>query len=152
MVSLLDPLASEGYPLGVLPPATFVRRHLPSADEFSPTAEDRIRGVFHLGPTDPLPLVRRNSLRDYHAFLARFLSFPFSASYWGEAEPLVLDIVIATGLWSPARSPLDPAAGTLCEVVFRNVARLPLALLKVDPRDPNCQMIDDYWHWFWLCR
>jgi hypothetical protein len=24
--------------------------------------------------------------------------------------------------------------------------------LKVSPCNANCQMIDDYWHWFWNCR
>jgi len=152
MVSLLNPVVAEDHPLGVLQPAACAWRYLPSADPFPTTVEERIRGVFHLRATDPLPLVRRNTLRDYHAYLAACLSFPFRASYWGEAEPLVLDPVIATGLCNPAQTPLDSAAGTLCEVVFRRVARLPLALLKVDPQDPNCRMIDDYWHWFWLCR
>ncbi len=97
--------------------------------------------------------MRRNALRDYYAHLARFLSFPFRASHCEEMEPLVLDnSVIATGLCNPARTPLDSTTGILCDVVFRNAARLPLALLKVDPRNPNCQMIDDYWHWFWNYR
>ncbi|MGO9111397.1 MAG: hypothetical protein ACLP9L_19395 [Thermoguttaceae bacterium] len=60
--------------------------------------------------------------------------------------------VIATGLCDPARTLLDSATGILCEVVFRSRVRLPLALLKVDRQNPNCQMIDDYWYWFWNCR
>lgn len=152
MVSLLNPVCAASYPLGILGRAALVRGQLPSVDRFPTAVEDRIRRVFHLGVTDPLPLVRQGRLRDYHSYLATFLSFHFQASYWGEAEPLVLDTVIATGLCNPARTPLDSETGILCEVVFRNAVRLPLALLKVDPRDPNSELIDDYWYWFWNCR
>jgi hypothetical protein len=152
MAPLLNPVVAESHPLVVLERAALRWRQSRSADRFPAAVEDRIRRVFHLGLTDPLPLVRQNALRDYHAHLAEFLSFPFRASYWGEAEPLVLDTAIATGLCDPARMPLDSATGSLCEVVFRNAVRLPLALLKVDRWDSNCQMIDDYWHWFWNCR
>jgi len=148
MVSLLNPVLVQGHPLaGLERPAPW------ALGRPSPTVEDRLRWVFHLRATDPLPLVRQGALRDYHTHLARFLSFPFRASRCEEAEPLVFDgSVLATGLCDPARTPLDSATGILCEVVFRKTVRLPLALLKVAPWNANCQMIDDYWHWFWNCR
>ncbi len=152
MVSLLNPVAGESYPPVVLKRAALLWRQSPFEDRFPASLEGRIRRVFHLGAKDPLPLVRRDTLRDYHVYLATFLAFPFRASYWEEAEPFVLDTVIATGLCDPARIPLDSSTGSLCEVVFRNAVRLPLSLLKVAPWNPNCQMIDDYWHWFWNCR
>jgi hypothetical protein len=156
MVSLLNPVVVGSRPPAGLARAApwALRRPSPSGERFPErTVEDRVRWVFHLGATDPLPPVRRNALRDYHAHLARFLSFPFRASHCEEMEPLVLDnSVIATGLCNPARNPPDSATGILCEVVFRNTASLPLALLKVAPWNPNCQMIDDYWHWFWNYR
>ncbi len=156
MVSLGNPLVAESHSLAGLERAAPWALWQPSPREDrlpEGTADDRIRRVFHLGASDPLPLVREDALRDYHAHLATFLSFPFRASHCEELEPLVLDgSVIATGLCDPVRTPLDSATGILCEVVFRNTMRLPLALLKVDPRNPNCQMIDDYWHWFWNCR
>jgi hypothetical protein len=128
-------------------------RQLLYEDRFPATAEDRIRSVFHLGPKDRLPLVRQNTLRDYRTYLATVLSFPFRASHCEEMEPLVLDgSVIATSFCDPVRTPLNSAKGILCEVIFRTAARLPLALLKVDPRNPNCRVIDDYWYWFWNCR
>jgi len=115
--------------------------------------EDRIRRVFFLGATERLPLVRRDTLRVYHAYLASVLAFPFRASHWEEMEPLVPDgSVRATGLCDPARNPLDSERGVLCDVTCRKAARLPLALLKVDAAHPNCQRIEDYWHWFWNYR
>ena len=46
------------------------------------------------------------------ADLAKSLSFPFRASYWKEAEPLVLDItVIATGLFPPGSGPIPLDSG-----------------------------------------
>jgi hypothetical protein len=128
-------------------------RRSPYEDWFSRLAEDRIRCVFRLGLKDRLPLVRQNTLRTYHTYIAAALSFPFRASLCDEMEPLVLDgSVIATNLCDPARVPLDSMQGILCQVIFRNKARLPLALLKLDPWDPNCRVIDDYWYWFWNCR
>ncbi len=157
MVSLPKLVGAESRPLSGLERSAawdHLWRRSPSEDRLPKEAvEARIRGVFHLRPTEPLPLVRENTLREYHAHLARFLSFPFRASLCEEAEPLVLDgSVLATGLCDPVRAPPDSTTGILCEVVFRKTARLPLALLKVDPRNPNRQMIDDYWYWFWNCR
>ena len=156
MVSPLDPVVTQNHPLTGLTWAVSwdFWRHSPSEDRFQKRAiEDRIRWVFHLGAADPLPLVRQVTLCQYHTHLARFLSFPFRASYCEELEPLVLDgSVLATGLCDRAEIPLDSATGIFCKVVFRSTARLPLALLKLDPWNPNCQMIDDYWHWFWNCR
>lgn len=156
MVLQFDPVATQIHPLaGPAWTASWdLWRQWPSEDHFpEDTVEDRLRWVFHLGATDPVPLVRRNALWAYHIHLARFLSFPFRASHCEEMEPLVFDgSVFVTGLCDPVRTPLDSTTGILCEVVYRNKLRLPLALLKVDPRDPNCQMIDDYWYWFWNCR
>jgi hypothetical protein len=156
MVSLPDPVVAENRWLAAMERSAVaaLRRPPPSDDRFSArVVEDRIRKVFRLGATDRLPSVCEESLRDYHAYLAKTLSFPFRASRCEETEPLVLDdSVIATALCDPARTPLDSAAGILCEVVFRRIARLPLALLKVEPSNANCQIIDDYWHWFWNCR
>jgi hypothetical protein len=150
---LRNPVVPESQPPAVLERAALVWRQSSAEDLLPGTVEDRIRRVFHLDATDPLPLVGRDALRDYHAHLAAFLSFPFRASYWKEAEPFVPDSsVIAIGLCDPARTPLDSATGILCDVVFRNAVTLPLALLKVDPGDPHCQLVDDYWHWFWNCR
>jgi hypothetical protein len=141
---------------------TAIERSVPSAiwrprssdDRLAGVAvEDRIRKVFHLGAADRLPVVRQKSLRIYHSHLTRFLAFPFRASHCEETEPLVLDdSVIATGLCDPIRVPLDSARGILCEVVFGEITRLPLALLRAEPNDPNYQLIEDYWHWFWNCR
>ena len=58
--------------------------------------------------------------------------------------------VIATGLSDPIRVPLDSARGILCEVVFGEITRLPLACWGREPNDPNYQLIEDYWHWFWM--
>ncbi|MGA2032417.1 MAG: hypothetical protein ABSG68_09190 [Thermoguttaceae bacterium] len=154
MVSLLRPIAAESHTLVGLEWAAPWEFWRPAEDRFPErTVEDRLRWVFHLGATHELPLVRQNALGDYHVHLARFLAFPFRASYCEEQEPLVLDgSVLVTGLCDPAKTPLDSARGILCEVVFGNTLKLPLALLKVAPWNPNCQMIDDYWHWFWNCR
>jgi len=155
MAFLLNSVFADSCPLAGLESAARWEfwRQARSADRLPAKVEERIRGVFHLGVADPLPLVRQNSLQDYHAHLAAYLSFPFRASHCEEMEPLVLDnSVLATGLCDPARIPLQSAAGIFCEVVFCHTMRLPLALLRVDPWNPNCQMIEDYWYWFWNCR
>ena len=156
MVCSPKSLATEGIPLiGGERIAPWVLWRPSSSTGWSPggSVEDRIRRVFHLDRGDPLPLVGQDALGDYHAHLARFMSFPFRASLCEEMEPLVLDSsVIVVGLRDPLRTPLNSAMGIVCEVIFRNVATLPLALLKVGPWNPNCRTIDDYWHWFWNCR
>jgi hypothetical protein len=156
MVYLPDPVVADSHLLAGLRRAapSVLQRPSPSNDRFPEAAvEDRIRRLFHLDAANPLPLVCQEALRDYHAYLARSLSFPFQASVCEETEPLVLDSsVMAMGLCDPARTPLDSAVGILCEVISRNTVRLPLAVLKVSPCNSNCQMIDDYWHWFWNCR
>jgi hypothetical protein len=156
MVSQLKPVVAEIHLLTGLKSGSpwELGREAVFEDRFPQgTFDDRIRWVFHLGAKEPLPLVCEGSLGDYHKHLTRFLSFPFRASHCEETEPLVLDgSVIATGLCDPARIPLNSSTGILCEVVYRNSERLPLAVLKVEPWNPNCQMIDDYWQWFWNCR
>ena len=116
--------------------------------------DDRLRGVFTLGPSDPLPKVSVASLQRYGDYLVPRLAFPFNANYCEEAEPLVFDgSVTATGLITSICTPLDVPHGLSCKTVFRgNPVILPLAILKLDPGHPNCQLIDDYCRWFWNNR
>jgi hypothetical protein len=151
---MLNPVVVEScpQPLEWTVPGEFWRQS-PFADRFLEGVQARIRGVFHLGAVEPLPIVRQGSLREYYTYLARALSFPFRASLCEEMEPLVLDgSVIATRFCDPIETPFNSAKGILCEVDFPHAVRLPLALLKVVPWNHNCRMIDDYWHWFWNYR
>ena len=131
MVSMLNAVAAEAHPLAGwewTSPWHLWRQSLPQY-RYLRMVEDRIRHVFCLGLADPLPLVRQNTLRVYYAHLASVLVFPFRASHCEEMEPLVLDgSVIANSLCDPARTPLDSGRGILCEVTFRNAAKLPLHL------------------------
>jgi hypothetical protein len=155
MALLLNSPVDESCPLAGLESAAFreFRRLSTTLDRSPAKVEQRIRDVFHLDAADPLPLVNPKSLQDYHAYLAARLSFPFRASHCEEMEPLVLDnSVVVIGLCDPDRIPLQSATGIICKVLFCDTLRLPLGLLKVEPRNPNTQVVDDYWYWFWNCR
>ena len=63
-------------------PTQIITRPLSTTDQ-----DDRIRAVFGLTSDDPLPESSYENLRQYHAYLAANLTFPFQAGYWKDAGP-----------------------------------------------------------------
>lgn len=109
----------------------------------------RIRAVFGVGARAPLPVVDRESLLQYHQYLASRLVFPFRASYFDGHEGAIWDLVTVTRLIDPAECSLDPWSGLQCEVfACGGPVRIRLDELRVDDGSANQQLIDDYRHWF----
>lgn len=76
----LEPDVGDRLPLEQ--PTQIVTRPLSMTDQ-----DDRIRAIFGLTSDDPLPESTYENLRQYHAYLAANLSFPFEAAYWEETGP-----------------------------------------------------------------
>ena len=76
----LEPDAGDPVPLEQ--PSQIVTRPLRPTDQ-----DDRIRAIFGLTSDDPLPESSYENLRQYHAYLAANLRFPFEAACWKEAAP-----------------------------------------------------------------
>jgi hypothetical protein len=76
----LEPDVGDRVPLEQ--PAQIITRPLSTTDQ-----DDRIRAVFGLTSDDPLPESSYENLRQYHAYLAANLTFPFEAGYWKETGP-----------------------------------------------------------------
>lgn len=111
--------------------------------------EDRIRTAFALPSHAPLPKVSRETLSQYHSYLAQKLTFPFPALY-AETTPPVRQIVRYVVVLGLSDSQLRRQYGLFCKVQMDDrVTELPLADLGIQEQDPNRQLIDDYLHWLW---
>jgi hypothetical protein len=133
-----------------------------SSDSLKPTAEDqspsgqerRIRSALGLA-RGPLPPVTRQWLRAYYAHLLDRLAFPFDAPYAEESifSGAVLSPVTVVGLVDPEAIPDQERSGLLCKA-FRGQQELCIPLSDVELADssPNFQLIEDYWYWFWNWR
>lgn len=108
----------------------------------------RIREVFGIAEQAPLPQVRRDTLDQYHRYLAARLTFPFQAAYFDEYEGDSCDnVVTATRLIEP-NGPRNPRFAIECEVLAGNHrVHVPLSALRLAERSPRQQAIDDYRHW-----
>ena len=111
--------------------------------------EDRIREVFALPNGAPLPKVGKESLLQYHQYLAEKLSFPFPALY-AETTPPVRQIVRYITVVGLSDSERRRLYGLFCKVrIGEAIVELPLADLGIREDDPNHQLVDDYLHWLW---
>ena len=136
-------LDSAEQPAEMEQPGELVRRPLSADDE-----EDRIRMVFGLTSDDPLPEVNEATEQQYRDYLKAHLTFPFHADY-------LYDLTLPFGAHKPvtvvgptAESPIDPAAGILCEVRDEEkTEQAPLLRLHWDEGSPNDQYVDDYRTW-----
>lgn len=116
------------------------------------TQEDRIRAVFSLPPHAALPPVSKDTLPQYHEYLAGKLSFPFQALYIESTPPVkqLVRYVTVVGLSDSLRRRMF---GLFCKVqVDETTVELPLAELGLRDEDPNCQLVDDYCQWLWSSR
>jgi hypothetical protein len=111
--------------------------------------ESRIRAVFALPSHVPLPRVGKDSLLEYHRYLAENLSFPFPALY-AETTPPVRQIVRYVTVVGLSDSERRRLYGLFCKVqIGEETVELPLADLGIREDDPNRQLVDDYLHWLW---
>jgi hypothetical protein len=111
--------------------------------------DDRIRAVFGLAAGVPLPEVNKDTLLQYHEYLAKKLSFPFQALY-AETQPPVRQLVRYATVIGLSDSVRRRLYGLFCKVqIDEAIVELPLADLGIREDDPNRQLIDDYLHWLW---
>lgn len=113
---------------------------------------DRIRAILGLASDDPIPRVRRESLKKYHTYLAVRLAFPFAAKLARPVHPsqdteAPLSVV---RLLDPNREyHVDGAFGLVCKTFQgREPIDIPLDRVDVDPDHPNYQLLEDYRSWF----
>jgi hypothetical protein len=113
--------------------------------------QGRIRAILGVGGDEPVPRVRLEALRKYHAYLAANLAFPFEGRL---SDPI--------GPHRDTRSPLsvvrlmDPVReyapeemyGLICKAV-QNDERIELPLDRIDVAGdgPNRQLLEDYRYW-----
>ncbi len=117
-------------------------------DDDIAAAEERIRKILGRPMEAELPAVSSATLKAYHTFLKKNLSFPFKALYYDENEDKERKISV-TELLDFAKSP-DETTGLLCGCAKgREKVVIPLAEIEPEESDPNFQMVDDYCFWYW---
>ena len=113
---------------------------------------ERVREVFGLESSDPLPRVDLGSLGAYYEHLHARLSLPIAAAWWPDCQRLPKGPRSVVVLYLLDKSLLSESDGILCEVQDEaGRSRLPLRKLLLDPQDSNYQVIDDYRYWFAHC-
>lgn len=117
------------------------------------TEEDRVRTAFALPPNVALPAVDKESIRTYHQYLEKKLTFPFSALYAETTPPVrhLVRYVTVVGLSDNTRRRMY---GLFCKVQLREggAMELPLSELGIPEEDPNRQLVDDYLYWLWYSQ
>ena len=123
------------------------RASMPSDNE-----DSRIRRVFELAESDPIPRVSQKTLLKYREFLEAALSFPFQALYAETTAPVrrLFRCVLVLGL-SEANNRRGLALMARARSSQGEI-EIPLAELGVREDDPNHQLIDDFAYWFWNWR
>ncbi|WP_240414672.1 calcium-binding protein [Paenibacillus periandrae] len=94
-----------------------------------------------------LPQASNKTLEIYHRYLSERLSFPFAAVFEQETGPFdsITHQVKVIGL----EEDYDDFYGLLCEVKEGRKKRIvELDELRVEEKDPNYKLIDDYSSWF----
>ncbi len=112
--------------------------------------EDRIRRIFKLPAHAPIPRVAKETLHQYHEYLAAKLIFPFKALY-AETQPPVRQLVRYVTVLGMSDDVRRRRFGLFCKVRLddNQETELPLADLGIQADDPNREMIDDYLYWLW---
>jgi hypothetical protein len=138
----------DGSPQVIEQPGEIVSRPLSPDDE-----DDRVRIALGLTSDDPLDDVDYESLRRYHAYLAKHLSFPFPGTYSHETGPLedTTEEITVVGLLDDDE--IDDMYGLLCQArMGKRRIDVPLGEVKVAEGNCNQQLIEDYSYWFWNYR
>lgn len=97
--------------------------------------DDRIRIVFGLTSNDPLPDVDDETLKAYHEYLSKNLTFSFQAEHRAEyGRPGRVKVI---GLGDPDEEPMiDEMVGILCEARMEGRV-VTLALGELEDAKPN---------------
>ena len=128
-------------PMNMEQPTEIITRPLSMNDQ-----DDRICMVFGLTSDDPLPYDSKATELTYFNYLKAHLTFPFSATFTDPVKNRKLDMTV-TGMCNDL--PLDEGFGVVCEVLDGGEKQqMPLSELKLEPNNPNYQMVDDYTTWF----
>ena len=113
--------------------------------------EKRVARILGVKAGKELPNVSKKTLKIYHSYFNKNLSFPFNAEYSVETGPLedtYYDIKV-TGLLEPEESPDPEFYGLFCKgKQGRGKIEIPLAEVTVKQEDKNKQLIEDYCMWF----
>jgi len=113
--------------------------------------EKRVARILGVKAGKELPNVSKKTLKIYHSYFNKNLSFPFNAEYSVETGPLedtYYDIKV-TGLLEPEESPDLEFYGLFCKgKQGRGKIEIPLAEVTVKQEDKNKQLIEDYCMWF----
>jgi len=115
----------------------------------------RIAEILGVKKIEEIPGVLKKTLKIYHSYLNKNLSFPFNAEYSKETSPLedtYYDIKV-TSLFKPEECPDLEFYGLFCKgKQGRRKIEIPLAEVKVKEEGKNRQLIEDYCIWFWNYR
>jgi len=113
--------------------------------------EKRIAEILGVKIGRELPNVSNKTLKIYHYYLNKNLSFPFNAEYSKETGPLedaYYDIKV-TGLLEPKKCPDLEFYGLFCKgKQGRRKIEIPLAEVTVKQEDKNKELVGDYCMWF----
>jgi hypothetical protein len=114
---------------------------------------ERLRAILD-GTEDRLPRVGLETLRQFHAYLADHLAFPFEGRLSSPIRPhqdtesplQVLRLMDPVREYSP-----EEMSGLICKAK-QNGRRIELPLDRIDVarRSPHYQLLEDYC--FWLCN
>ena len=102
-----------------------------------------------------LPTVNADTLRQYYRYLSQKLVLPFAAWY---PEPTLADEdgeypCLVAELIDPASGLGDEFDGIFCTGRKGTRERdLPLIEFELPPEDPNYELVEQYWDWFWHWR
>jgi hypothetical protein len=104
---------------------------------------------------DLLPNVDEDTLFRYYEYLSANLSFPCAAYYphpTNAKEQSEFGCYMMN-LLDPAIHLGDEFDGIFCKTrKGKYELNLPLIELELPQGSPNCQLIEDFWYWFWNWR
>ncbi len=112
----------------------------------------RIRAALGVPGDEPMPRVRLEPLRKYHAHLAAHLTFPFEGRLMSPIGPhrdtesplTVLRLLDPVREYAP-----EEMYGLICKAMpDGEKIELPLARIDVTEDDPNWRLLEDYPYWF----
>jgi len=111
--------------------------------------EARIRAALGVPGEGPIPGVRLEALRKYHASLAAALSFPFEGRladpigpHRDTRSPLRVIRLLDVGDYCP-----EETHGLICKAEQDGRIELPLDRIDVADDSPNRQLLEDYRYW-----
>ena len=114
-------------------------------------SEKRVAEILGTEKGRELPLVSEKTMKIYHSYLNKNLSFPFDAEYSEETGPLedtYYDIRV-TGLVELEECLDLESYGLFCKgKQGRHKVEIPLAEVTVKQKGKNKQLIENYCMWF----